>query len=246
MPMLMRPSPLALEKISGFPSSWPSPIFIKIFSWVVSQAIGVLKPQKLSTNYSPNYSMVRPTTRTITSPCLRCLQSMRQRGLDMNISSGDLPSNPPNSQTNPWIIPRIMASRLAQRPHKKGVAITSLTAKSGSLAGLISALCKFSAKAQADATASTSTATHQISGTYDLSPPWFPRRYNNLDLWWSYRLTILPFNEFYEGETRTIWCKTVEDHQKSKWKGYGSCVFVLVHPKRHGIHSMSATTLKGP
>src|SRR5260221_731976 len=88
MPMLMRPSPLALEKISGFPSSWPSPIFIKIFSWVVSQAIGVLKPQKLSTNYSPNHSMVRPTTRTITSPCLRCLQSMRQRGLDMNISSG--------------------------------------------------------------------------------------------------------------------------------------------------------------
>src|SRR5260370_48915 len=149
MPMLMRPSPLALEKISGFPSSWPSPIFIKIFSWVVSQVIGVLKPQKLSTNYSPNHSMVRPTTRTITSPCLRCLQSMRQRGLDM-------------------------------------------------------------------------------------------------DLWWSYRLTIPPFNEFYEGETRTIWCKTVEDHQKSKWKGYGSCVFVLVHPKRHGIHSMSATTLKGP
>src|SRR5258707_11329295 len=70
MPMLMRPSPLALEKISGFPSSWPSPIFIKIFSWVVSQAIGVLKPQKLSTNYSPDHSMVRPTTRTITSPCM--------------------------------------------------------------------------------------------------------------------------------------------------------------------------------
>src|SRR5258708_6854590 len=136
--------------------------------------------------------------------------------------------------------------KIAQRPHKQGVAITSLTAKSGSLAELNSALCKFSAKAQADATASTSTATHQISGTYDLSSPWFPRRYNNLDLWWSYRLTIPPFNEFYEGETRTIWCKTVEDHQKSKWKEIGSCVFVLVHPKRHGIHSMSATTLKGP
>ena len=148
--------------------------------------------------------------------------------------------NPPLDHTQNYGI------KIAQRPHKQGVAITSLTAKSGSLAGLISALCKFSAKAQADATASTSTATHQISGTYDLSSPWFPRRYNNLDLWWSYRLTIPPFNEFYEGETRTIWCKTVEDHQKSKWKGYGSCVFVLVHPKRHGIHSMSATTLKGP
>src|SRR5258708_27065527 len=112
MPMLMRQSPLALEKISGFPSLWPSPIFVKIFSWVVSQAIGVLKPQKLSRNYSPNHSMVRLTTRTITSPCLSCLQSMGQGGLDMNISSGDLPSNPPNTQTHPWIIPRIMASRL--------------------------------------------------------------------------------------------------------------------------------------
>ncbi len=122
--------------------------------------------------------------------------------------------------------------------------ITSLTAKVRSLAGLISAICKFTIKA--DATASTSTATHQIAGTYDLSSPWFPRKYNKLDLWWSYRLTIPPFNELYERETRTIWCKTVEDHQKSKWKGYGSCVFVLVHPKRHGIHSMSATTLKGP
>src|SRR5260221_6397534 len=111
MPMLMRPSPLALEKISGFASLWPSPILVKIFSWVVSQAIGVLNPQKLSRNYSPNHSMVRLTTRTITSPCLRCLQSMRQRGLDMNISSGDLPSNPPNTQTHPWIIPPIMASR---------------------------------------------------------------------------------------------------------------------------------------
>ena len=61
---------LGLRKISGFPSPQPSPIFIKIFSWVVSQEIGVLKPQKLSTNYSPDHSMVRPTTRTITSPCM--------------------------------------------------------------------------------------------------------------------------------------------------------------------------------
>src|SRR5258708_343815 len=138
------------------------------------------------------------------------------------------------------------AIKIAQRPHKQGVAITSLTDKSGTLEGLIPAPCQLSAKAPADATASSSPATHQISGTYDLSSPWFPRRYNNLDLWWSYRLTTPPFNEFYEGETRTIWCKTVEDHQKSKWKGYGSCVFVLVHPKRHGIHSISSTTLKGP
>src|SRR6266850_2660219 len=105
---------LGLKKISGFPSLWPSPIFVKILSWAVSQAIGVLKPQKLSTNYSPNHSLLRPTTRTITSPCLGCLQSMRQRGLDINISSGDLPSSPPNSQTHPCqiIVPRIMASRL--------------------------------------------------------------------------------------------------------------------------------------
>src|SRR5260370_18844584 len=123
--------------------------------------------------------------------------------------------------------------KIAQRPHKQGVAITSLTAKSGSLAGLISAICKFSA--EADATASTSTATHQVSGTYDLSSPWFPRKYNKLDLWWSYRLTIPPFNEFYERETRTIWCKTVEDHQKSKWKGYGSCVLFLSIPRGMGF-----------
>ncbi len=129
--------------------------------------------------------------------------------------------------------------KIAQRPHKQGVAITSLTSAQ---AGLISAICNLNFNVNAQDAPATSTS----SSTYDLlSSPRFPRKYNKLDLWWSYRLTIPPFNEFYEKETRTIWSKGVEDYQKSKWKGSGSCVFVLVHPKRLGIHSMSATTLKG-
>jgi hypothetical protein len=117
--------------------------------------------------------------------------------------------------------------KIAQKPHKQGVSITSLTAKGGPLSGLVSAICKLNADADA-----TSIQVH------GLNSPWFPRKYSRLDLWQSYRVTIPPFNEFYEKETRTIWCKAVEDDQKSKWKGYGSCVFVLVHPTMHGIHSM--------
>src|SRR5258708_40252080 len=91
---------------------------------------------------------------------------MRQRGVRheyiqwrSSIQSSQLP---PLDHTQNYGI------KIAQRPHKQGAAITNLTAKAGSLAGLISEICKFNAKA--DATASTSTATHQmISGTYDLS-----------------------------------------------------------------------------
>ena len=138
--------------------------------------------------------------------------------------------------------PQDYGIKIAQRPHKQGVPITSLTSKAElNLAGLISEISNFNFARAQDATATSSTATsstataHQIGGTHS---PWFPKKYTKLDLWWSYRLTVPPFNEFYEKETRTIWCKTALDDQKSKWKGSGSCVFVLVHPERHGIHSM--------
>ena len=138
--------------------------------------------------------------------------------------------------------PRDYGIKIAQRPHKQGVPITSLTSKAElNLAGLISEISNFNFARAQDATATPSTATsstataHQIGGTHS---SWIPKKYTNLDPWWSYRLTVPPFNEFYEKETRTIWCKTALDDQKSKWKGSGSCVFVLVHPERHGIHSM--------
>ncbi|KAF8322363.1 uncharacterized protein EI90DRAFT_3131095 [Cantharellus anzutake] len=129
--------------------------------------------------------------------------------------------------------PQLSSIKIADRPHQSNISIEVIAGWRPELSDLPSAICRYYHERQSQRTA-------RPRFVYTTDSEWFPQQYNGLDLWWSYRLTVPAFNQFYKAETRVIKCRPTGDYRS----GAFDSVFALVHPQRNVIHKYRPAQLQ--